>query len=57
MAIKTFAELMEAAQEMGPKTVAIAAAHEQEILLAAADAESGASPIVYWSGIERPSKI
>ncbi len=39
MAIKTFAELMEAAQEMGPKTVAIAAAHEQEILLAAADAE------------------
>jgi len=30
---------MEAAREVGPKTVAIAAAHEQEILLAAEDAE------------------
>lgn len=39
MAIKTFEELMKAAQEKGPLTVAIAAAHEQEILLAARDAE------------------
>lgn len=39
MAIKTFEELMKAAQENGPLTVAIAAAHEQEILLAARDAE------------------
>ena len=39
MAIKTFEELMKAAQEKGPLTVAIAAAHEHEILLAARDAE------------------
>ncbi len=39
MAIRTFTELMKAALEVGPKTVAIAAAHEREILLAAADAE------------------
>lgn len=39
MAITTFAQLMEEAREVGPKTVAIAAAHEQEILLAAEDAE------------------
>jgi len=38
MAIKTFEELMKAAQEKGPLTVAIAAAHEQEILLAASPA-------------------
>ena len=39
MAIKTFEELMQAAREKGPLTVAIAVAHEQEILLAARDAE------------------
>ena len=39
MAIKTFEELMQAAKEKGPLTVAIASAHEQEILLAARDAE------------------
>lgn len=39
MAITTFAQLMKEAREVGPKTVAIAAAHEQEILLAAEDAE------------------
>jgi phosphate butyryltransferase len=39
MSIKTFDELMQAAQERGPLTVAIAAAHEHEILLAARDAE------------------
>ena len=39
MVITTFAQLMKEAREVGPKTVAIAAAHEQEILLAAEDAE------------------
>ncbi len=39
MAITTFAQLMEKAREAGPKTVAIAAAQEKEILLAAQDAE------------------
>jgi phosphate butyryltransferase len=40
MAITTFAQLMEVAREIGPKTVAIAAAHDKEILLAAQDAEA-----------------
>ncbi len=39
MAIKNFAQLMEAARARGPKTVAIVAAHEHEVLLAAQDAE------------------
>jgi len=39
MTIRTFEELMKAAQEKGPMTVVIAAAHEQEVLLAAHDAE------------------
>ncbi|MBI4757700.1 MAG: bifunctional enoyl-CoA hydratase/phosphate acetyltransferase [Chloroflexi bacterium] len=40
MAIKTFAQLMEAARKVGPMAIAIAAAHEHEVLLAAADAQS-----------------
>ncbi|MEW6231361.1 MAG: bifunctional enoyl-CoA hydratase/phosphate acetyltransferase [Chloroflexota bacterium] len=40
MAVKTFAELMETARKVGPKAIAIAAAHEHEVLLAAADAQS-----------------
>jgi len=39
MAIRSFAQLLEAARERGPKGVVIAAAHEHEILLAAQDAE------------------
>jgi len=39
MAIRTFAQLMEEARRRGPKVVAIAAAHEKEVLLAAQDAE------------------
>ncbi|MBC7223220.1 MAG: bifunctional enoyl-CoA hydratase/phosphate acetyltransferase [Anaerolineae bacterium] len=39
MAITTFAQLMEEARKIGPKSVAIAAAHEPEVLLAASDAE------------------
>ena len=40
MAITTFAQLIEEARKVGPKTVAIAAAQEKEILLAAQDAEA-----------------
>ena len=40
MRIANFAELLEAARQCGPKTVAIAAAHEQEILQAARAAEA-----------------
>jgi len=40
MAVTTFAQLMEEARKVGPKTVAIAAAQEKEILLAARDAET-----------------
>jgi phosphate butyryltransferase len=39
MAITTFAQLMEEARKVGPRTVAIAAAQEKEVLLAAQDAE------------------
>lgn len=39
MRIRTFAELLEAAKGKGPKTVAVAAAHESEVLLAGLDAE------------------
>jgi len=40
MAITSFAQLMEEARKVGPRTVAIAAAQEKEILLAAQDAEA-----------------
>ena len=40
MAVTTFAELIEKAKEVGPKTVAIAAAQDKEVLLAAQDAEA-----------------
>ncbi len=39
MAITNFAQLMEEARRKGPKIVAVAAAHEREVLLAAQDAE------------------
>jgi len=39
MAITNFSQLMEEARRRGPKFVAIAAAHEKEVLLAAQDAE------------------
>lgn len=42
MAITTFAQLIEEARKVGPKTVAIAAAEDREILLAAQDAEAQA---------------
>ncbi len=39
MLIRTFAELLEAARAKGPKIVAVAAAHENEVMLASLDAE------------------
>ena len=39
MPIRTFTELLEAAKTKGPKTVAVAAAHEHEVMLASLDAE------------------
>ncbi len=39
MSIKTFDKLLEAAQAKGPKRIAIAAAHQSEVMLAGLDAE------------------
>jgi phosphate butyryltransferase len=39
MRIRTFAELVEAAKAKGPKTVAVAAGHQTEVMLAGLDAE------------------
>jgi phosphate butyryltransferase len=39
MPIRTFAELLEAARVQGPKTVAVAAADQSEVMLASLDAE------------------
>jgi len=39
MPTRTFVELLEAARAKGPKTVAIAAAHQSEVMLAGLDAE------------------
>ena len=39
MPIRTFAELLEAAKNKGPKTVAVAAGHQSEVMLASLDAE------------------
>ncbi len=39
MPVRTFAELLEAAKGKGPKTVAVAAAQQSEVLLASLDAE------------------
>jgi phosphate butyryltransferase len=39
MPIQTFTELLEAAKDKGPKTVAVAAGHQAEVMLASLDAE------------------
>jgi len=39
MPIRTFAELLEAAKAKGPKTIAVAAGHQSEVMLAGLDAE------------------
>jgi phosphate butyryltransferase len=40
MAIRTFAELLETAKLKGPKTIAVAAGHQAEVMLAGLDAET-----------------
>ncbi|MFN2290900.1 MAG: bifunctional enoyl-CoA hydratase/phosphate acetyltransferase [Anaerolineae bacterium] len=37
--MRTFAELLEAAKDKGPKTIAVAAGHQAEVMLASLDAE------------------
>ena len=39
MSIKTFDKLLEAARAKGPKRIAVAAAHQSEVMLAGLDAE------------------
>jgi phosphate butyryltransferase len=39
MPIRTFAELLETAKDKGPKTIAVAAGHQSEVMLASLDAE------------------
>jgi len=58
MRIRTFAELLEAAKEKGPKTVAVAAAHETEVLLAGLDAEvAGLAEVILVGDEERIRQI
>ncbi len=50
MPIRTFAELLETARAKGPKTVAVAAAHEHEVMLASLDAEVAGLAQVFLVG-------
>jgi phosphate butyryltransferase len=54
MPIRTFAELLEAAKDKGPKTVAIAAGHQAEVMLAGLDAEvAGLAEVILVGDIPR----
>jgi phosphate butyryltransferase len=54
MPIKTFAKLLEAAKAKGPKTVAIAAGHQTEVMLAGLDAEvAGLAEVILVGDGER----
>jgi phosphate butyryltransferase len=58
MRIRTFAELLEAAKSNGPKTVAVAAAQESEVLLAGLDAEiAGLAEVILVGDEERIRQI
>ena len=58
MPIRTFAELLEAAKDKGPKTVAVAAAHQSEVLLASLDAElAGLAEVVLVGDSDRIRQI
>jgi phosphate butyryltransferase len=58
MRIRTFAELLEAAKGKGPKTVAVAVAHESEVLLASLDAEvAGLAEVVLVGNSEMIRQI
>ncbi len=58
MRIRTFAELLEAARAKGPKTVAVAAGHQSEIMLAGLDAEvAGLAEVILVGDQERIAQI
>jgi phosphate butyryltransferase len=58
MPIRTFAELLKAAEAKGPKTVAVAAAHQSEIMLAGLDAEvAGLAEVVLVGDGDRIGQI
>ena len=58
MRTRTFAELLEAAKSRGPKTVAVAAGHQSEIMLAGLDAEvAGLAEVVLVGDTDQIKKI
>jgi phosphate butyryltransferase len=58
MPIRTFTELLEAAKEKGPKTVAVAAGHQSEVMLAGLDAElAGLAEIILVGDSNRIQEI
>ena len=58
MRTRTFAELLEAAKSRGPKTVAVAAGHQSEVMLAGLDAEvAGLAEVVLVGDTDQIKKI
>jgi phosphate butyryltransferase len=58
MRTRTFAELLEAAKGRGPKTVAVAAGHQSEVMLAGLDAEvAGLAEVVLVGDTDQIKKI
>lgn len=58
MSIRTFAELLEAAKRKGPKTVAVAAGHQAEVMLAGLDAEvTGIAEVILVGDVNRIRQI
>ena len=58
MPIRTFAELLEAAKDKGPKTVAVAAGHQSEVMLAGLDAEvAGLAEVILVGDSDRIRQI
>lgn len=58
MPIRTFTALIEAAKDKGPKTVAIAAGHQREVMLAGLDAElAGFAEVILVGDADRTHAI
>lgn len=58
MPIRTFSELLEAAQAKGPKTVAVAAGHQAESMLAGLDAEeAGLAEVILVGDADKIQQI
>lgn len=56
--IRTFAELLEAAKSKGPKTVAVAAGHQAEVMLAGLDAEvTGLAEVILVGDVDRIRQV